>query len=98
MEKFGIQRKSTSQGIPYDFSSIMHVRHDAFSRSRYQSTVLPRNRATSETILGTSTTATDLDFLHLNLLYCGGTNAELMYILINVNNNVNKDKAKTNIL
>ena len=71
-EKFWIESRSTSQGLPYDFSSIMHFRHNAFSRNREKSTVVPRNRTIPKTILGNSSMATDLDFLHLNLLYCGG--------------------------
>ena len=71
-EKFCTQNKSISQGLPYDFRSIMHFRHNAFSRGRYKSTLIPHNRSVSKSILGSSATATDLDFLHLNLLYCGG--------------------------
>ena len=79
VENFGIQSKSTSQGVSYDFRSIMHFRHNAFSRYRYGSTVLPRNRTVPKTILGSSVKATDLDFIHLNLLYCGGTDAKFMH-------------------
>ena len=43
-EKFWIGNRITSQGLPYDFSSIMHVPHDAFSRDSLKSTVVPRNR------------------------------------------------------
>ena len=78
-EKFSIQNKSTSQGLPYDFSSIMHFRHDAYSRAQFESTVVPHNRTIRKTILGSSDTATDLDFLHLNLLYCGGTDVITSY-------------------
>ena len=51
----------------------MHFRHNAFSRNQSKSTVVARNRTIHKTILGSSATATDLDFLHLNLLYCEGT-------------------------
>ena len=71
-QKFRIENKTTSQGLPYDFSSIMHFHHDAFSRD-HKSTVVPRNRTIPKTFLGSSATGTDLDFLHLNILYCGGT-------------------------
>ena len=81
-DKFWIQSKSTSQGLPYDFSSIMHFRHNAFSRIPYKSTVVPRNRTVPKTILGSSSSATDIDFRHLNLLYCGGTDAKFIYALI----------------
>ena len=79
--KFFIRNKSTSQGLPYDFSSIMHFRHDAFSRALNESTVVTRNHTIPKTILGGSTDATDLDFLHINLLYCGGTDAITSYRL-----------------
>ena len=74
-KKFLIQSRSTSQGLPYDFRSIMHFRHNAFSRDRDESTLIPLNGTIPKAILGSSDTATDLDFLHLNLLYCGGTDA-----------------------
>ena len=76
--KFWIESRSTSQGLPYDFKSIMHFRHKAFSHDQYASTVVPRNHTISRTILGRSATATDLDFLHLNFLYCGGTNTKFI--------------------
>ena len=75
---FWVQSRSTSQGLPYDFSSIMHVRHNAFSQHSSESTIVPFNRTIPKTVLGNSTMATDLDFLHLNLLYCGGTDARFM--------------------
>ena len=57
----------------------MHFEHNAFSRSRNKSTVVPRNRTIPETILGSSATATDLDFLHLNIVYSGGTEANFIH-------------------
>ena len=70
---FLIERRSTSQGLPYDFSSIMHFRHNAFScDSDKKSTLVPHNLTISRILLGISEKGTDLDFLHLNLLYCGG--------------------------
>ena len=78
-EVFQIESRSTSQGLPYDYGSIMHFRHNAFSRDQIESTVVPHSRTISKTILGSSATATDLDFLHLNLLYCGGTDARVVY-------------------
>ena len=78
-DKFWIQSRSSSQGVPYDFSSIMHFRHNAFSFDRDESTVVPCNRAIPKSILGSSATATDLDYLHINLLYCGGRNDKMTY-------------------
>ena len=76
VENFLIQNSSTSQGLPYDFSSIMHFRPNAFSVDYHKSTIVPHNHTIPTAILGSSATATDLDFLHLNLLYCGGTEAK----------------------
>ena len=74
---FDIEEKSTSQGLPYDFTSIMHVRHNAFScEFRCKSTVLPRNISIPTNELGRCSTGTDFDFLHINLLYCGGKAAK----------------------
>ena len=71
--QFDVLNNITSQGIPYDFSSIMHFRHNAFSRAiRQKSTVLPRNQTIPISKLGISSTGTDLDFFHINLLYCEG--------------------------
>ena len=77
-ENFWIQSKSTSQGVSYDIRSIMHFRHNAFSRSLDRSTVVPRNHTIPITMLGSSVIATELGFIHLNLLYCGGTDAKIM--------------------
>ena len=72
-----IQSKSTSQGLPYDFSSIMHFQHNEFSLKHYKSTIVPHNRTIPKAILGSRAKPTDLDFLHLNLLYCGGKEENL---------------------
>ena len=66
------ESRSTSQGLPYDFSSIMHCQHNTFSRELFKSAVVPRNPKIPKTDLGSSDRATPLDFLHINLLYCGG--------------------------
>ena len=78
-EKFWIQNRSTSQGLPYDFSSIMHFQHNAFSRGHNKSTVVPHNSTISKTILGSSNEGTNMDFLHINLLYCGGEEAKWLH-------------------
>ena len=57
----------------------MHFRHNAFSRDQIESTVVPHSRTICKTILGSSATATGLDFLHLNLLYCHGMDVILMH-------------------
>ena len=67
------ESSSTSQGLPYDFSSIMHCQHNVFSSKLFASSVVPRNRSIPKTVLGSSVRGTRLDFLHINILYCEGT-------------------------
>ena len=79
-ENFWIGNSTTSQGLPYDFSSIMHFRHNAFSCDNHKSTVVPHSPRIPKTFLGNSATATDLDFLHLNILYCRGTCTDVTFL------------------
>lgn len=69
---FALELNATSQGLPYDFESVMHFRHDASSHNNYNSTILAKVQNTSSETLGSSNMGTDLDFLHIRLLYCGG--------------------------
>ena len=69
---FRIQEDSTSQGLPYDLESIMHFKHNKLSVSEGISTILPQNVYLPSSILGISESGTNLDFLHVNILYCGG--------------------------
>ena len=69
---FALELNATSQGLPYDFESIMHFRHDAFSHNNYDSTLLAKIQNMSSETLGSSNMGTGLDFLHIRLLYCGG--------------------------
>ena len=69
---FHIEEDSTSQGLPYDYESIMHFKHDTLSISEGISTILPQNDYLPSGIFGMSETGTKLDFLHINILYCGG--------------------------
>ena len=79
---FAVEVGASSQQVPYDYSSVMHFRHNAFSREiRHKSTVLPRNQAIPKSELGSSYTGTNLDFLHINLLYCGGMAAKYSLFL-----------------
>ena len=62
----------------------MHYRHNDFlsggaSQKRDASTIVPHEHSIRKGILGSSDEATYLDFLHLNVLYCGGTNDKLLY-------------------
>ena len=77
---FETENRSSSQGLPYDFSSIMHFLHNAFSRNPHKSTIVPHSGAIPKTLLGYSAKGSDLDFLHLNILYCGGMDVKLLYM------------------
>ena len=71
-KKFAIESASTSQGLPYEFESVMHFRHYEYSRN-FRATILPGFfEYISPLQLGSSTVGTELDFLHIRLLYCGG--------------------------
>lgn len=74
-EQFYIQlNNSTSQGLPYDFESIMHFHDTAFTRKYFQSTIVPLNPIKIQPhTLGSSEHPTAFDYLHINLLYCKGT-------------------------
>ena len=69
---FHVQEKSTSQGLPYDFESVMHFRQNALSTRPKKNTIIPKSTEIPSSRLGTSINGTILDFLHVNLLYCGG--------------------------
>ena len=68
---FDVEFASTSQGLPYDFSSVMHFQHNAFALP-HKSTLKPLSLRTPNEELGSSITGTEFDFLHINLLYCQG--------------------------
>ena len=64
---------STTNGIPYDYRSIMHYSAFAFSANG-QPTVIPLAAGVSLSELGQRTAMTELDIDHINLLYdCGVT-------------------------
>ena len=69
---FAVQDSSTAQRLPYDYESVMHFVHNELSISHKKSTIIPRNHVIPLGFLGMSKTGTGLDFLHINLLYCGG--------------------------
>ena len=69
---FHVQENSTTQQLPYDFESIMHFQHNAFSINPSKSTLIPISPGVSFNQMGTSKNGTTLDFLHVKLLYCGG--------------------------
>ena len=61
---------ASTQGIPYDYKSVMHLGYTAFAKSR-EKTILPLKYNDRLTHV---TTPTFLDFFHVNILYCGGIN------------------------
>ena len=69
---FEMEQQAISQGLPYDYESVMHFRHNEFSLDNQSSTLVPKKERISLESLGRSLAGTDLDYLHLNLLYCDG--------------------------
>ncbi len=59
----------TTQGVPYDLSSIMHYGAYAFSRNG-QPTIKPRNPSIPLSTLGQRGGLSRKDFMHINALYC----------------------------
>lgn len=71
------QVHSTSQGLPYSKDSVMNLNSNTAPCSKYQ------KRARNPALVAEIHSETYdpycgyyLDFLHINLLYCGGTNLE----------------------
>ena len=64
---------ATTQGIPYDYDSIMHYNAYAFSRDSSQPTIEPKSQNISLNRLGQRRGFSQLDLHHVNVLYCGGT-------------------------
>ena len=55
----------------------MHFPHNCFSYKENVPTIIPKSENIPLIALGKSNTGTDLDFLHVNLLYCRGTYVQL---------------------
>lgn len=64
---FDIQHDSSTEGLPYDFMSIMHPSIAMFSRN-HQPTHAPLRWIPPR---GTGV-FTEYDYLHINLVYCEG--------------------------
>ena len=60
---------STTQGVPYDYSSVMHYGAYAFSRNGYP-TIQPTDPGISLDTLGQRTGLSTFDLEHVNVLYC----------------------------
>ena len=69
----------TTQELPYDYKSLMHYSSYAFSKNGLP-TIVTRNSNASIVSSNKDSTgivlynqfATELDYLHINLAYCGG--------------------------
>ena len=72
-QEFEIGDELIAQGLPYDYASIMHYGHCAGSKNG-QPTILPINHSIQPKVLSGSELPSEYDYLHVNLLYCGGEN------------------------
>lgn len=57
----------TSQGVPYDYHSIMH-----YCQNKYSANGMPTIIPLQEGATLDENSPSASDFLHINLLYCGG--------------------------
>lgn len=68
-------QRTTSQGLPYDYDSIMHYSSTKYSTSN-ASTIVPLNETVRlgirKELLLLGAYPTKFDYLHINLLYCSG--------------------------
>ena len=60
---------ATTNGIEYDYSSIMHYSATAFSR-RGEPTITPKDPSICTSSLGQREGFTNKDLQHVNKLYC----------------------------
>ena len=63
--------QSSTQGIPYDYLSIMHFDQKQFSANN-RPTFMPKNSKIPFDSPWLWDTPSYYDYLHINLLYCGG--------------------------
>ena len=70
---FEIITDAVTQGLPYDFGSIMQMKHDAYSKNGL-STMIPLNDSIPKEMLGQSTYPSQQDYLDIKLTYCGEIN------------------------
>lgn len=61
----------TTQGVPYDISSIMHYSSRAFSTNG-NPTIVPVDSTIQLNQLGQRERLSNLDLQHVRTLYCGG--------------------------
>ena len=62
---------ATTQGIEYDFTSLMHYDAYAFTRNGHP-TIEPLDSSISLNSLGQREGLSTRDLQHINTLYCGG--------------------------
>lgn len=62
---------STTQGVPYDYDSVMHYSSHAFSTND-QATITPRDESVKLSRLGQREGFSHNDVLHVKALYCPG--------------------------
>ena len=71
----------TTQGVPYDYYSIMHYRAISSSKNGVL-TILPLRNILSDEV-GGKHLPTEYDYLHLNLRYCEGKEVtEVPYVCV----------------
>ena len=69
---FDKNENATTQNLPYDFGSCMHIRFDAYSKNK-RPTMVPKDDSIPKEIMGASKWPSDQDYLDINLSYCGKT-------------------------
>ena len=71
-DTFKLQKdsSSTTLGLPYDFSSIMQLSYDVYSKNSLP-TILPKNDSVPKEMSGGASCPSSQDYLDLNLYYCG---------------------------
>ena len=69
-KKFDIATKSTTQGLPYDFGSVMQLEYTTYSKNGLP-TIIPIDESIPRRTLGKGTRPSQQDYLDINLSYCG---------------------------
>ena len=69
----------TTQGVAYDYGSVMHYGAYDFSRNG-QPTIVPQDSNIPLSGLGQRKGFSPSDITHVNVLYCGGKFISTMYV------------------